>query len=61
MKHTRKQIVIKAKELSEKHGWFNARQFYNEANAWIHTQTTGPGRIRKGRIILDGFPSGIIR
>lgn len=32
----------KAKELAEKHGWFLARQFENEANAGIHAMTTAP-------------------
>ena len=31
----------KAKELSDKNGWFYARQFENEANANIHESTTG--------------------
>ena len=35
-------MVIKAKELSDKHGWFFTNQFENESNAWIHEQTTGP-------------------
>jgi len=35
-------MVIKAKELADKHGYFWANQFENEANAWIHEQTTGP-------------------
>ena len=35
-------MVIKAKELAEKHGFFWPNQFENEANAWIHEQTTGP-------------------
>jgi cysteine synthase A len=32
----------KAKELAEKHGWFLARQFENEANADMHSTTTAP-------------------
>jgi len=28
--------------LAEKHGYFYTNQFENEANAWIHEQTTGP-------------------
>ena len=40
-------MVRKAKELSEKHGWFLARQFENEANPAYHRQTTGP------EILLD--------
>lgn len=35
-------MVQKAKELSEKHGWFLCRQFENEANADIHSKTTAP-------------------
>ncbi len=35
-------MVRKAKELSEKNGWFLARQFENEANPAYHRQTTGP-------------------
>src|SRR5689334_20640159 len=35
-------MVAKAKELSEKHGWFLARQFDNEANPAYHRNTTGP-------------------
>ncbi len=35
-------MVAKAKELSEKHGWFLARQFENEANPAYHRNTTGP-------------------
>ena len=31
----------KAVELAEAHGWFLARQFENEANADVHTATTG--------------------
>lgn len=33
-------MLAKAKELAETHGWFLARQFENEANADIHTDTT---------------------
>ena len=28
-------------ELADKHGWFWPNQFENEANAWIHRETTG--------------------
>jgi cysteine synthase A len=35
-------MVTKAKELSEKHGWFLARQFENLANPAYHRNTTGP-------------------
>merc|ERR1712137_1000916 len=40
--HKGSGMVIKAKELAEQHGWFLADQFANDANAWIHAQTTGP-------------------
>merc|ERR1719436_1338508 len=35
-------MVLKAQELAEKHGWYYARQFENEANPAYHAQTTGP-------------------
>ena len=35
-------MVRKASELAQKHGWFLARQFENEANPAYHRQTTGP-------------------
>ena len=35
-------MVCKAAELAQKHGWFLARQFENEANPAYHRQTTGP-------------------
>jgi cysteine synthase A len=35
-------MVRIAAELAEKHGWFLARQFENEANPAYHRQTTGP-------------------
>jgi cysteine synthase A len=35
-------MLAKAVELSEKHGWFLCRQFDNEANANIHSETTAP-------------------
>jgi cysteine synthase len=40
-------MVRKAAELAEKHGWFLARQFENEANPAYHRNTTGP------EILLD--------
>jgi len=40
-------MVAKAHELAEKHGWFLARQFDNEANPAYHRNTTGP------EILLD--------
>jgi cysteine synthase A len=44
-------MLAKAAELAEKHGWFLCRQFENEANANIHSQTTAPE-------ILEAFPDG---
>jgi cysteine synthase A len=35
-------MVKLAEELAEKHGWFLARQFENEANPDFHRNTTGP-------------------
>jgi cysteine synthase A len=35
-------MVRLAEALSEKHGWFLARQFQNPANPAFHRQTTGP-------------------
>jgi cysteine synthase A len=35
-------MVKKAAELAQKHGWFLARQFENEANPAFHRNTTGP-------------------
>lgn len=35
-------MLAKAVELAEEHGWFLARQFENEANAEMHSKTTGP-------------------
>lgn len=35
-------MVRRARELSEKHGWFLARQFENDANPAWHRNTTGP-------------------
>ena len=40
-------MVRKAAELAQKHGWFLARQFENEANPAYHRSTTGP------EILLD--------
>jgi cysteine synthase A len=52
-------MVKKAEELAEKHGWFLARQFQNEANPAYHRNTTGPEILRDfaGRD-LDYFFSG---
>ena len=41
-------MVNKAVELAKAHGWFMTRQFENEANPDIHTETTA-------REILDDF------
>lgn len=35
-------MVRLAEELAEKHGWYSARQFENEANPAYHRNTTGP-------------------
>jgi cysteine synthase A len=35
-------MVNKAVELAEEHGWFQVRQFENEANADAHSRTTAP-------------------
>ena len=40
--HKGSGMVIKANELAVEHGWFLPKQFENEANAWIHSETTGP-------------------
>ena len=45
-------MLGKAVELAEKHGWFLTRQFENEANADIHSQTTAVE-------IVDDFPDGL--
>jgi cysteine synthase A len=39
-------MVKKAKALSERHGWFLARQFENLANPAYHRNTTGPEILR---------------
>ncbi len=41
-------MVEKAAELAKTHGWFQTRQFENEANADMHTRTTA-------REIIDAF------
>ncbi len=52
-------MVRKAEELAEKHGWFLARQFENEANPAYHRNTTAAEILRDfaGRR-LDYFVSG---
>ncbi len=49
--HRATGMLVKTKELAEKHGWFMTRQFENEANAEMHARTTGPE-------ILADFPNG---
>jgi len=44
-------MLAKAVELAKEHGWFLARQFENEANADMHSNTTAPE-------ILSSFPNG---
>ena len=52
-------MVRKAAELAEKHGWFPARQFENEANPAYHRNTTGPEiLIDFASLRLDYFVSG---
>jgi len=41
-------MLLKAQELAEIHGWFLCRQFENEANANVHSETTA-------REILEDF------
>jgi cysteine synthase A len=43
-------MIEKARELAEKHGWFLARQFENEAGPDFHSATTA-------QEILDDFPN----
>jgi cysteine synthase len=52
-------MVRRAEELANKHGWFLARQFENEANPAYHRNTTGPEILRDfaGRR-LDYWVSG---
>src|SRR5882762_2180633 len=52
-------MVKKAAELAQKHGWFLARQFENEANPAYHRNTTGPEILQDfaGRR-LDYFVTG---
>ena len=39
-------MMAKVVELAEKHGWFQCRQFANQANADIHSRTTAPEILR---------------
>ncbi len=52
-------MVVKARELAEKHGWFLSDQFNNAANPAWHRNTTGPEILRDfvGKR-LDYFVSG---
>ncbi len=49
--HRATGMLVKTKELAEKHGWFMTRQFENEANADFHSKTTA-------QEILADFPDG---
>src|ERR1700691_1906744 len=52
-------MVKKAAELAEKHGWFLARQFENEANPAYHRNTTGPEILSDfADLRLDFFVTG---
>jgi cysteine synthase A len=56
-------MLAKAVELAQKHGWFLARQFENEANADIHSRTTAPEILAafEGRRLdywVSGFGTG---
>ena len=52
-------MAAKARELADKHGWFLARQFENEANAEVHARTTAREILAafEGRR-LDAFVTG---
>jgi cysteine synthase A len=52
-------MLAKAQELAQEHGWFLCRQFTNDANADIHSQTTAQEILRDFRDIpLDYFVTG---
>jgi cysteine synthase A len=52
-------MLAKAVELAETHGWFLCRQFENEANADVHSQTTAQELIRDfADESIDYFVSG---
>lgn len=53
--HKGSGMLIKAKELADKHGFFLADQFATEANAWIHAQTTGPEIVEALPDLTDFF------
>jgi len=44
--HRATGMILKTEELAKAHGWFMTRQFENEANADMHTRTTGPEILR---------------
>mmetsp|Transcript_12768 Transcript_12768/g.28046 ORF Transcript_12768/g.28046 Transcript_12768/m.28046 type:complete len:443 (-) Transcript_12768:183-1511(-) len=57
-KHKATGMIMKAQELADKHGYFYPKQFENEANAWMHEQTTGAEICRafaKSGLPLDHF------
>jgi cysteine synthase A len=56
-------MLAKAVELAEKHGWFLCRQFENQANADVHTETTAQEILRdfgdeKIACFVSGFGTG---
>jgi len=52
-------MVKKAQELAKAHGWFQSRQFENEANSDYHARTTGPEILRAfGGKPIDYFVTG---
>jgi cysteine synthase A len=55
-----KGAIAKAKELADKHGYFQPMQFANPANPEIHRQTTGKEIVADlGKIKLDAFVAGV--
>ena len=44
--HRATGMLVKTKELADKHGWFMTRQFENEANADFHSKTTAQEILR---------------
>lgn len=52
-------MVAKARELAERHGWWQSRQFENEANADMHRRTTAQEILRDfAGLNLDYWVSG---
>lgn len=52
-------MVEKARELAEEHGWFQTRQFENQANTAYHIRTTGPEIVKDfSRMGLDFWCTG---